>query len=439
MRGFVLWLPFVLILSACHGAHSQATRSAGGGATPTVDLSGVLSVAQAVSIVDAATQGAAPASLSLHAYVNQPPTQGDSAVAPPANCPVVAARLPTLTDESFPTSFRVAGVDLPNALPAGMPALDLVIPFSLGMIDLPQQAEFHGHVFDPAYASCPNAGHLFVLDSIEHPVPMPTAQATSNDQLTASWQVWSDPVAGFALNYPDGWGVQVTHNVGSVVTAEFASADAARHISLNVVAGETFWSQESPDAAPAPLQGDRQLLTSAGQALARLVDVVGDPTGTGRQRTVRLVFNYAGNTVIVSTRFVDGADLDSTLLGIFTGMTSSFRFDKPLAISDPMDPTLTANDSIGAGPFIGQSTAIEFATASSGLTQVNVVDATMVSEKAARETTPGVCREFQQRPEAVWLVKMTGTKATGESVTRLVYLDAVTGDGICQTDLNTGG
>jgi hypothetical protein len=62
----------------------------------------------------------------------------------------------------------------------------------------------------------------------------------------------------------------------------------------------------------------------------------------------------------------------------------------------------------------------------------------MVSEKAARETTPGVCREFQQRPEAVWLVKMNGTKATGEPATRLVYLDAVTGESICQTDLATG-
>ena len=227
----------------------------------------------------------------------------------------------------------------------------------------------------PPTRSCPDAKHLFVLDSIENPEPRPTAQATSNDQLTASWQVWSDPTAGFAFNYPDGWGVQVTHNVGSVVTAEFASSDDTRHISLNVVAGETFWSQESANAAPAPLQGDRQVLTSAGQALARLVDVVGDPNGTGRQRTLRLVFNYGGNTVIMSVRFVDGAELDSTLLGIFNGMTSSFRFDKPLAISDPMDPTLTANENIGAGPFIGQSTAVELATASSGLTQVNVEDA----------------------------------------------------------------
>ena len=80
------------------------------------------------------------------------------------------------------------------------------------------------------------------------------------------------------MNFPDGWSVAVSHNVGSVVTADFTSADASRHISLNVVAGETYWTGQSTNAAPAPLQGQRQLLTSAGQALARLVDVVGDQT-----------------------------------------------------------------------------------------------------------------------------------------------------------------
>ena len=62
------------------------------------------------------------------------------------------------------------------------------------------------------------------------------------------------------------------------------------------------------------------------------------------------MFNYAGDTVILSTRFVDGADLDPNLLGIFTGINSSFRFDKPLAISDPMDPTLTATRTSVPGP-----------------------------------------------------------------------------------------
>jgi hypothetical protein len=133
--------------------------------------------------------------------------------------------------------------------------------------------------------------------------------------------------------------------------------------------------------------------------------------------------------------FVDGTPLNTNVLAVFTGMAASVKFDKPLGITDPMDPTLTAKTEIGPGPFIGQDTAISLATAISSLTQITVNDSALVSERAAREATPGICREFSQRPEAVWLITLTGTKPTGEAARRLVYLDATDGASICQTDL----
>ena len=428
----------MVLLASCINTGAPATHSAGIISTASVVPNGVLTVQNAVSLISAAPSGAGEQTLVVNAHINQPPAQSDSTIAPPANCPVIVTRLPTLTDQPFLTEFSVDGVKLPNSIPVSLPSLDLVIPFSSGIIDLPAHAELHGHAFDPAYASCPNARKLFVLDSIRNAAAPATPQPTSNDGLSSSWQVWSDPTAALSLNYPDGWQVQATRNVGSIISAQFISGNSAMHVSLDVTAGETYWTQPVADSAPAPLQGNRQVLASAGQALGRLVDVVGDEVDQGHQRTLRLVFNYGGNTVVLSTRFVDGVALNPALLGIFTGMASSFHFDKPLGISDPMDPTLTARADIGSGPFIGQAKAISIATASSGLTQTTVGDARMVSEKTAREATPGVCREFQQRPQAVWLVKLSGTKPTGEAATRLVYLDAVTGESICQTDLNTG-
>ncbi len=433
-----LWWPLVFLLAACLGSGPSATHPAGVAGTATVNISGILSVRDAVHYINQLPANASRQSLVIDAWINQPPSQDSGAIAPPPNCPVIAARLPTLTDQAFATEFSVAGVKLPNAIPNSLPSLELVIPFSLGMIDLPAHADLHGHIIDPAYASCPDSREMFVLDSVTNPTVRATPVATSNDQLTASWQIWSDPIAKLGLNYPDGWTVQATHNVGSVVSAQFTSSDATQRVSLDVTAGETYWTQQSSDSAPAPLQGDRQVLTNAGQALARLVDVVGNEQELGHQRTLRLVFNYSGNTVILTTRFVDGTALDHRILGIFTGMASSFHFDQPLGISDPMDPTLTARSAIGTGPFIGQSTAIGIATASSGLTQTTVISASMVSEKAARETTPGVCREFQERPQAVWLVKLSGTKPTGEKAIKLIYLDAVTGESICQADVDSG-
>lgn len=434
----MFWWPLVFLLTACFNAGARTSHSPAGTGSATANLSGVLTVQDAVRLIATLPSDAAQQPITVVAHINQPPSQESGSIALPANCPVIAARLPTLTDQPFLTAFSVVGTNLPNPIPPGLPSLDLVIPFSLGILDLPARAELHGHLFDPAYTSCPDARNLFVLDSISNPESRATPQPTSNDQLSASWKVWADQQTGLALNYPDGWNVQESRNAGSIVTAEFTQQSPARHISLNVIAGETHWTQQTTDAAPQPLQGQRQLLANAGQALARLVDVVGDQSQQGSQRTLRLVFNYGGNTVILSTRFVDGAALDPQLLGIFTGMASSFRFDKPLSISDPMDPTLTASATIGAGPFISQGDAISVAVASSGLTQVKVQEASMVSEKAAREATPGVCREFQERPQAVWLIKLDGTKPTGEATTRLVYLDAETGESICQTDLAGG-
>ena len=379
---------------------------------------------------DAGTQ-----SLTISAVVNQAPTQVEGSDAPPANCPVVIARLAPLTDKPFATDFSVDGVTLPNLLPSSIPSLELVIPYSLGFIDLPSHGELHGHVLDPDYVSCPDARSLFILDSISNAPGQIAPTAATSDSTPIDWQPWSDAGIGLALNYPAGWSTQVTRNVGSVISAVFIAPDAKRKVSLDAIAGETHWTEDANSVPPAPLAGDRRLVANAGPALARLVDVVGSETDQGHQRTLHLVFNYGGNTVSISMNFIDGTPLDTTALAIFSGIAASVKFDKPLGITDPMDPTLTAKTVIGPGPFIGQDTAISVATATSSLTQVTVDDFKLVSERAAREATPGVCREFSQRPEAVWLVTLTGIKPTGESARRLVYLDATDGASICQTDL----
>ncbi|MGA7669164.1 MAG: hypothetical protein WBW04_02000 [Nitrolancea sp.] len=433
----IAWWPVLLLLAACMNAGTTPTHSDPAASTANEIPSGVLSVRDAVADIAAQPSTAPQQSLVVDAHINQPTTDQGGAIAPPANCPVVIASLPTLTDQLFVTEFTVAGATLPNSIPKGLPSLNLVIPFSLGIIDLPSHAQLHGHVFDPTYASCPNARKLFILDGLDNPGAAATKEATPNNGLTASWQSWTDPAVGFGLNYPDGWSVQTTHNVGSVASAVFDSVDSSQTVSLDVTAGQTYWADQTTDSPPEPLQGDRQVLAKAGPALARLVDIIGDATDEGHQRRMRLVFNYGGNTVILSTRFVDGIALDPKLLGVFTGMASSFHFDKELGVSDPMDPTLTASDKIGSGPFIGVDTAISIATGSSGLTQTTVDKTEMVSEKAAREASPGVCREFQERPQAVWLVTLSGTKPTGEKSTKVVYLDAVTGESICQTDVTT--
>jgi len=428
-----LWF-VLLLLTSCINAGGSANHPTPA-ATPSGSPAGVVDVRDAVNWIAGLPANAGRQSLTLNAVINQAPTQVEGSDAPPANCPVVFARLPPLTDKPFATDFSVAGVTLPNLLPSSIPSLELVIPNSLGIIDLPAHGELHGHVLDPDYVSCPDARSLFILDSISNASGQPSPTPASGNSGTIDWQPWSDAGIGLALNYPAGWSAQVTRNVGSVISAVFTAPDGTRRVSLDVIAGETHWTEDANSVPPAPLAGNRRLVANAGVALGRLVDVVGAEADQGHQRTFRLVFNYGGNTVSLSMNFVDGMPLDTTGLAIFSGMAASVKFSQALGITDPMDPTLTAKTVIGPGPFIGQDTAISLATATSSLTQVTVDDYQLVSERAAREATPGICREFSQRPEAVWLITLSGTKPTGESARRLVYLDATDGASICQTDL----
>ena len=423
----------MLLFPSCINAGSSANHPAST-ATPSA-ASGVLDVRDAVNWIASLPTGSPRQALTLDAQINPTPTLIEGTGSAPANCPVVVDRLPPLTDDAFATEFTVAGVTLPNLLPKSVPSLKLVIPYRLGVVDLPQHGQLHGHVLDPDYASCPDANSLFILDRIDGGAGQPVASVTATSVDTAGWQVWADATLGLGLRYPAGWQVQESRNVGSVVTATFRAADTKQTVSLMVTAGETHWTDEPDSVPPPPLAGDRRLMAQAGPALARLVDVVGDETNQGHQRTVRLVFDYDGNTAVLGTNFTDGIALDSDVLARFTGMAASVTFTKPLGITDPMDPTLTAKSDIGPGPFIAQDTAISLATSISSLTQVTVDEARLVSEKTARETTPGVCREFSQRPEAIWLVTLSGTKPTGEAARRLVYLDATDGSSICQTDL----
>jgi len=427
MRRRARWSIAVWLVAALTaGCVGGAARPAAGAATGTPTLSpGTLSVAAATS------RRAAAGSVDVIAYVD-PPAEGDAGGMPQPGCPVVLDRLPVLTDHPFARTFAVAGVVLPNPVPPALPALRLVIPLDFGLIALPPHARLRGHFDDPDYASCADPGSLFVLDAVAQTLPADQVGATETAVTTAGWASWHDDGVGIELSHPAGWTVAVTRNVGAIVQARFQGTPASRTIQLAVIAGQTLATPDVETGLPAPLAGARQLPALLGSAQARLVDAPGDATRTGQSREVRLVANYQGNTVVVSVRFEDGLGLDHALLNTFTALAASVRFDRPVEASDPLDPTLTASTTLGRGPFISRGRAETAAIAASGLRQATVADARLVAEREARLAGPGTCREFQGRPQGVWLVTVQGTQPTGEDARMLVYLDAATAERLCQ-------
>jgi hypothetical protein len=430
-----------LLLASCGGGDAGTSRTASPPAAslPSIAPGEILDVGRTVDWLRQEPKPTAVQPVDLIAQINPAPTQIQGSAAPPAGCPVFPDRLPTLTDHPFMTEFSVAGVVLPNPVPPDFAALRLVIPYRLGIIDVPPRARLRGHLLDPAYQTCPNADRIFVLDELVGSVPVAGSAGQSAQQsggVVNAVMPWSSSLVGLGLDIPGGWSVQETRNAGSILEARFQSPDAARVVTLTVFAGVTSWAADSGIAPPAPLVGERRLVSHAGPATARLVDAVGDETPPGRNREIRLVFDYDGKTVVLSVRFIDGAALDGALLDRFTAMAASFHFDKPLEITDPLDPRLTARADLGSGPFIGKDTASAAAIRLSRLSKASVVSARLVSEKEAREAQAATCREFPERPEAVWLVDVKGTLPTGLQTERLVYLDATTGESICQAELS---
>lgn len=422
-----------LAATGCVAARSSGPVAQTSATGATAGEAGALSVQQAIAADRSRLKGLA---VDVAAYIDLAPSASDSSglAGQQAGCPVVVDRLPALTDHPFARTFSVAGVQLPNSIPAAVPALRLVIPYELGIIDLPPRARLRGHFFDPKYARCPDAGGLFVLESVVQSLPAAEQPSPTEQPVTAGWSRWQDQRLGLGIQHPTGWKVDESRNKGSIVQVMFRDPRENRSVTLAVLAGLTLWSPGAAAAPPEPLQGDRQLPTTVGNVRARLVDVLGDASPNGRARQIRFVLNYQGNTVIISTRFTDGAALDQRLLGIFTAMVQSAWFDRPAEASDPLDPTLTAKATVGPGPFLSKGAAQQRAIAASGLREATALDARLVSEKEARQTVSDACRDFPERPDAVWLVTVQGTLPTGQDGRRLVYLDAASGEGVCQTD-----
>ena len=427
----LVWLVVALAITACGGFGQLTRRSEDPTASPAVEVGEALSVEAAVTALETERDRLATGPVELVAYVNTAPGSAGVADAQ-AGCPVAPEGLAVLTDRPFLREFSVAGVMLPNEVPATVPALRLVVPYSLGIIDIPSRARLRGHFFDPEYAGCPGADRLFVLDEVVEPVNGVRATLVAALPETADWPEWADARLGLGIRYPDGWTVEEARNQGAIVEVRFQPPNADATMRLAVTPGQTDAGVDGQ--LPDVLRGARHAPALLGPARARLVDVVGPARPEGSVREVRLVANYRGNTVVFAAHFTDGAALSPGLLTVFSAMAGSVRFAEPVDLADPLDPTLTAHAELGPGPFIGEGTAADRAVVVSGLHDAIVTDTALVPERDARLAVPGSCREFPGQPEGVWLVTVEGTLPSGQDARLLVYLDASSGERLCQTD-----
>jgi hypothetical protein len=425
-----------LFLVSCGDADDaesdELTENVAGERTNQVDPASVSRIDELIQLLDSAD----PATLRGHrfeieAWVSPSPRTGSNSGTPPQGCPVVPEKQDWLSDDPIPTQFEVAGAELPNdRLDDDMAVLRLVVPYTLGFVEIPERSRLAGYVLDDEYDDCPDAETLFILDEVLEPLSAEAPDETG--ALINEWDEFAHEPSGIVLEYPSGWEVE-ERDSGHFKRIRFLGPEPFRTIRVEIHEGETYWHPDSSDAGvPDVLGGVRQVPAMAGPAHARLVDD-DRRTGTG-EREARLVFNYEEQTIFIAMLFRDGSELETEALSVLSEIAQRIKLPGDVTMSDPMDPILVASDEIGEGPFLSEADALYIAVNSSGMSGAEATHAEMVSERDARKAVEGACSDFDGRPSAVWLVSVEGITPGGSESSRIVYIDGETGNRLCQAE-----
>jgi hypothetical protein len=369
---------------------------------------------------------------TIEAFVNPPPDDPSVSSVPSQGCPIVPEKQKILSDQPVLTQIEVAGASIPNAVDESGDYLRLVVPLQLGFLDIPDRAILRGTFFHADYVNCPRPERLFILEDVIDELAVDSLPAAASP--ISDWERWSDSDSGMIVEYPAGWEVEVQEREGHRYHIRFLGGEPFRPIRLSIEPGETWWDPNNSANVSIPdvLRGQRHFPAVAGPATARLVED-SSRTGSG-ERELRLVFNHRGNTVALAMIIRDGVELHHDGVHVFSEMAHRLRLQGEVVLSDPMDPVLAASDDLGDGPFLSEEDARYLAVSASGMTNVETMEADLVSPRAARLAVAGACRDFEGDPEGVWLVTVQGVLPSGRDTYRLVYIDAENGARLCQTE-----
>ncbi len=119
-----------------------------------------------------------------------------------------------------------------------------MIPYTLGIIEIPPQGRLQGYVLDQRYAGCPQADRLFVLEEVAEALPTNGPSRGSNDGVPTDWISWNDHGTTLTASFPDHWNIEETRNVGSIIDVRL-QPEESQSVRLTVIAGETHWNPET--------------------------------------------------------------------------------------------------------------------------------------------------------------------------------------------------
>jgi hypothetical protein len=265
-------------------------------------------------------------------------------------------------DPSYQSVLSLLYTGLSNPLPEDASWLLAVVP-EAGQpgkhvpVQFPYHVRLRGRLGDPAFAACPYAGRVFVVEAVAavyqerrpelllYPTPYPPPYAGAPAALpsgeyldTAGWRRYHDPDFGVSLLYPPDWSfepvsepdvvkagilqgpqwpaypVQVRVYRGETWTDPNHRPPALRDVSLNPF--QQSWLGQRSDGSEQPLAGFRT-----------------DSQVIPGERAVSVLFSSQGYTYELALRYPTGFDASQPLLTIYSAIVEGFRLDVPPSTS----------------------------------------------------------------------------------------------------------
>lgn len=369
-------------------------------------------------------------------------------------CPTFWTWQAVLTDRPFPAVLLLLNGIESNILPDDAPWLVATIPEATQagvrvVPQLPYHARLRGHLSDPAFAHCPHADRISIVEDVvtvyvEQP-PDSLAYQLKLPEDYAVWLRYHDADLGYSLPYPPDWRVESLAEPDPSINSGQAvlSAIALRApqwpgypVMVWVHAGETLYDDYDPASTPPLLQGEGFGVFEQGWIFGeesadsqRLAGYrVDRETGPG-ERAVSVLFSAHGRTYELALRYPTGFDAPQPLLTAYSAIVEGFRLDTPPGPK----PTPSVRQTLGAGPFLSQVEALA-RTCEYERQEVELLDAQLLSEAEARRQADA-CSTFDGHLDGVWVLTVRG--ATEERLYPIrFFLDATTGELLCGEEIN---
>jgi lipoprotein-anchoring transpeptidase ErfK/SrfK len=349
-----------------------------------------------------------------------------------AGCP--DAWSAALSDRPFAAELWLLNGSVTNVLPEDAAWLVAVAPEGL---QIPYHARLRGRLGDPAYAACPNAARVFVVEEVVRVYEAAPADAWLGQppEGYAGWPRHREAALGYSLPFPPDWQIERLSDGTLVLTSpQWPSYPVAVRVHM----GETHADPYDPAAAPPLLRGQVWSAYQQGHAFPLTPDRPAETCLAGyrverdeapRLRTTSLLFNGHGRTYELSVRYPLGLDAPQALLTAYTAIVEGFSLD----VAPGPSPTPPVRQALGPGPFLSEEEALAAVRARYG-EAVELLFPELVSEAAARAQA-GDCRMYAGHSDGVWLLAVRVTTEGGARTLR-VYLDATTGRELCAEEID---